>query len=262
MSSLSQMLVFGFSVVVLFVLLLVCLEAGRRIGIRHQKKGTELSSAGLTAVDGAVFGLTGLIIAFTFSGAASRFDARRQLILQETNHIGTAYLRVDLLPLAYQSTVREDFRGYLDTRIAFYRHGFSDPEASRADFAQSVALQGKIWADAVAGCRELNSPATTSLVLSSLNEMIDITTTRAVATETHPPFVIYWGLLVLVLASSFLAGYGLADAKKPNWIHLVVYAAVTAAVVYVIFDLEFPRMGLIRIDAADHILMDLRASMK
>jgi hypothetical protein len=262
MSQLSQFLIVGFVIVALFSLVLVCLETGRRIGIRHKQQGTELSSAGLTAVDGAVFGLMGLIIAFTFSGAASRFDARRQLIVQETNHIGTAYLRIDLLPPASQPSLREDFRNYLDLRLAFYRHLITDPEARQADDARSVALQQKIWAEAVAGCRELNSPATTSLVLSSLNEMIDITTTRAVALETHPPVAIYWGLLVLVLASSFLAGYGLAEAKKRNWIHLLVYAAVMAAVVYVILDLEFPRMGFIRIDAADRILMDLRASMK
>jgi hypothetical protein len=129
MSQLSQILIFGFAVAALFALILACLESGRRVGIWHKQQGTELSSAGLTAVDGAVFGLMGLVIAFTFSAAASRFSDRRQLIVQETNHIGTAYLRIDLLPPATQPTLREDFRNYLDARLGFYRHLNTDPEA-------------------------------------------------------------------------------------------------------------------------------------
>jgi hypothetical protein len=262
MSDTSQVLIFGCAVLVLFALMLTFLEAGRRIGVRHKQRGTELSSAGLTAVDGAVFGLTALIIAFTFSGAATRFDGRRQLIVQEANVIGTAYHRIDLLPAASQPAMREDFRAYLDARLAYYSEGVVNRETRLANEARYTVIQEKIWAEAVAGCRELNSPAASSLVLAPLNDMIDITTTRAAALETHPPTVIYWGLLVLVLASSVLAGYGLAEAKTRNWMHLILYAAVMATVVYVILDLEFPRFGLIRIDAADHILMDLRAFMK
>ena len=262
MSHISQMLMFGSVVVALFVLILAFLEAGRRIGIRQKERGTEISTSGHSVVDGAVFGLTGLLIAFTFSGAASRFDARRQLIVQESNDIGTAYLRIDLLPPAAQPTLREDFRNYLDARLAFYRNLSTDPMAAQADLTRSTALQGKIWTGAVAGCLDLKSPAVTSLVLSSINDMIDITTTRLVAIETHPPLVIYLSLFILVLASSLMAGYGLANARKRNWIDLLVYAAVMTAAVYVILDLEVPRLGLIRIDAADHVLMDLRASMK
>ena len=66
----------------------------------------------------------------------------------------------------------------------------------------------------MAACREVNSPAVTTLVLSSLNEMIDITTTRTVATETHPPRVIFYGLGLLMIATSLLAGYGMAGARN------------------------------------------------
>ena len=83
----------------LFSSMLVLLEIGRRIGLRRMAQDSEGARAGVGAVEGAVFGLLGLLIAFTFSGAASRFDTRRQLIVEETNDIGTAYLRLDLLPV-------------------------------------------------------------------------------------------------------------------------------------------------------------------
>src|SRR6476620_4829390 len=111
----------GVFICVFFVAVLCMVELGRRLGCRHRMKEPDGSVAGLGAIEGAVFGLMGLLIAFTFSGAASRFEARRALILQETNAIGTAYLRLDLLPASAQPKLREDFRRYLDARIAAFR---------------------------------------------------------------------------------------------------------------------------------------------
>ena len=78
--------------------MLLCLEVGRRIGLRRRAKAAGGAVAGSGAMEGAVFALLGLLVAFSFSGAATRFDARRQLIVEETNAVGTAYLRLDLLP--------------------------------------------------------------------------------------------------------------------------------------------------------------------
>jgi len=74
----------------LFLGMLLFLEIGRRIGVRRRKEQAGTGAEGVGAVDGAVFALLGLLIAFTFSGAAARFDTRRQLIVEETNDIGTA----------------------------------------------------------------------------------------------------------------------------------------------------------------------------
>src|SRR5688572_171592 len=104
----------------LFVGTVVLLEAGRRLGASRLAADPEGARAGVGAVEGSVFGLLGLLIAFTFSGAASRFDARRQLIVEETNHIGTAWLRLDLLAANEQPELRELFRRYMDSRLETY----------------------------------------------------------------------------------------------------------------------------------------------
>jgi hypothetical protein len=255
-------LIFFLVVISLFTIMLVLMEIGRRVGMRRKKLDATGANAGLSTIDGAVFGLMGLLVAFTFSGAAGRFDTRRQSIGQEANDIGTAYLRIDLLPVPEQAILRDDFRNYVDARLAYFKNLPSDGMAAKTALDQSIALQGKIWFESVAACDKANSSATTVLLLSSLNEMIDIATTRAVALEMHPPIVVFWGLGVLVLASSLLAGYGMAEAKARGLLHMLVYSAILAIAVYVILDMEYPRVGLIRIDAADHILMDLRSSMK
>jgi hypothetical protein len=98
----------------LFLGMLLFLEIGRRIGVKRLNRHPEGLVKGASAAEGAVFGLLGLLIAFTFSGAASRFEERRHLITEEANAVGTAYLRINLLPSDAQPEVRELFRHYLD----------------------------------------------------------------------------------------------------------------------------------------------------
>ena len=105
----------------LFLGMLILLETGRRIGIRHLAHDSEGARNGLAVVEGAVFSLLGLLIAFTFSGAASRFEGRRHLIVEEANNIGTAWLRIDVLPAPAQPALREMFRQYLDSRLGMYQ---------------------------------------------------------------------------------------------------------------------------------------------
>ena len=101
--------------------MLLLLETGRPIGIWRRRKNPQAADKEGGAVEAAIFGLMGLLIAFTFSGAASRFDERRHLVVQEANMIGTFYLRLDLLPADSQKMLREKMRQYVDTRLAFYR---------------------------------------------------------------------------------------------------------------------------------------------
>jgi hypothetical protein len=100
------------------------------------------------------------------------------------------------------------------------------------------------------------------LLLPALNQMIDITTTRTVATQVHPPSVVYVLLMGLALVSALLAGFSMAESRSHNWLHTLLYAAILSLAIYVILDLEYPRMGLIRVDAADQLLMDVRQSMR
>jgi len=250
------------SAAVLFVAMLACYEIGRRIGVARLGSDPDGLAHGIGAVDGAVFALLGLLIAFTFSGAAARFEARRHLITQEANAIGTAFLRVDLLPTDAQPELRDLFRKYVDLRAVVYSE-VADRAATEAKLAEAAVLQETIWAKALAAGRRPDAAApATMLVLPALNEMIDITTTRHVATQNHPPLVIYLLLAGLSLVGSLLVGYGMSENKRQSWMHTTAFAIVLSLTTYVIVDLEFPRVGLIRVDAADQVLVDLRKSMR
>jgi len=247
------------AIVVLFGMLAM-LEAGRLIARRRALADPESARVGTGVIEGAIFGLLGLLIAFTFSGAASRFDARRQLIVQEANAIGTAYLRLDLLPASTQPGLRDAFRRYVDSRLEIYRK-IPDLDAARAAFAASTRIQHEIWSTAVSACRSDPNPPSTMLLLPALNEMIDITTTRLAAAQTHPPPIIFVMLGALALLSALLAGYAMGTGKGHNWVYILGFVAVISVTVYVILDIEFPRLGFIRLDAFDQLLVDLRNSM-
>ena len=245
----------------LFLGMLLFLEIGRRVGIRRLQDDSSAEAEGIGAVDGAVFAVLGLLIAFTFSGATARFDARRQLIVEETNKIGTAYLRLDVVPADLQPALRESFRRYLDSRIETYRK-IPDLAAARESLARGNDLQREIWRQAVEAVRADGAPLTAPLLLlPALNAMIDIATTRTMAAQMHPPAVVFVMLFLLALAASLLAGYGMTGSKVRSRFHMLGFALVMAIAVFVILDIEYPRLGWVRVDAFDQALVDLRESM-
>jgi hypothetical protein len=246
----------------LFIGMLICSELGRKIGIAQLRRNEDGLAKGIGAAESAVFGLLGLIIAFTFSGAAARFEERRHLITQEANAIGTAYLRLDILSADAQAQLRPLFRRYLDLRSHTYKNA-NDTVAVAAKLKETAALQTHIWQKALAATRQPDAPGSaTMLLMPALNDMIDITTTRAMATQNHPPMVVFILLIGLSLAGSVLVGYDMSDNKERNLLHTIAFAAIMALALYVIIDLEFPRLGFINIEQADQVLIELKDSMQ
>lgn len=172
----------------LFLGMIAAYEVGRRLGVRRLAKEQRDQLPGAGVIEGAVFALLGLLIAFTFQGAASRFDDRRQLIIKEYNAIGAAYLRIGVLAPDEQPALRASFRTYLDSRLETYRR-LPNLAAARAELLRSEEIQQEIWHQAVAGSARSPGPA---------------------------------GIL----------------------------------------DLEYPRLGLIRVDAFDRALIHLRQTME
>jgi hypothetical protein len=237
------------------------IEIGRRIGVRHFAAEGEESTKGFTAIESAVFGLLGLILAFSLSGALTRFDARRQLVFTEANHISTAWLRIDLLPEDARPRMRDLFRRYVDSRIEAYER-LPDFGAFKAEVARSEQLQNEIWALAVPSMARSPSPVAPYLFLDSLNQMFGMTTTRTESFRIHSPPVIFAMLGALALACSLFAGYDMAMRKRRNVLHSLSFALVFAVTVFVIIDIEYPRLGMINITDSDQVLVDLRKSME
>lgn len=245
-----------------FLGMVVMIEVGRRHR-RHlvARGGADAAAAGLGTVEGAVFALMGLLVAFTFSGAAMRFDARRTLIVEEANALGTAYLRMELLPADARAALQARFRNYVDVRIAAY-HASDDPSRAVALLRDAQDLQGVIWTAATSGCQQAPGTACAVLLLPALNAVFDIATTRSASLWMHPPTVIFALLGMVALACALLAGFSMGARPARSWLHVLGFAAILALTIYITIDLEYPRLGFIRIDAFDQVLIEARASMQ
>jgi hypothetical protein len=238
------------SAFVLLPAMIILLEVGRRLRKRHGE------SEGSSAIEGAIFGLFGLLLAFTFSGAITRFDNHRLLLTEEVNDIGTAYLRLDLLPAQTQPELRQLFRDYTNSRMHLF--DAVGPEISQ----ETAGLQRAIWQRATAGASSPGaSPDATKLLLPAINDMIDITSTRQNAFNMHPPAVVYLLLFVFSGGSALMAGYSTKPGAR-DWVYSVALALAVTLTVYTILDVEYPRRGLIRLNDRDRALISLRDSMK
>ncbi len=243
----------------LIIGIMVLIELGYVYGIREKRTRPDLADSASGAIEASIFALLGLLLAFTFSAAQERLEHRRQLIIQEANDVNTAYLRLDLLPPSAQPELRQAFRDYIDARIAVYR-AVPNMEKVVQELKLSKALQQKIWSGAVEGLKETD-PSAAVVVLPALNNMIDVTDARTAMARAHTPVVIFALLFVIALLSAAVAGYGMSKSPGRNWFHRLAFVLIVSATVYVITDLEFPRSGLIRLDATDQLLVDLRQSM-
>jgi len=245
----------------LFPVTLITMEVGRRLGLRRLAQDPEGARAGVGAVEGAVFALFGLLIAFTFTSAASRYETRRDLIVQHTNAIGTAWLRLDLLDAQVQPTLRKDFRLYVDAIIKVHQQA-GDREAVDQTMAYLGKLQNEIWGLAQTAASRDSRPQVATLVLPALNEMFDLTASRYAVSRFHVSLVILWFLIFLSILASLLAGYAMSSAKRRNWLHMILFALLISLTLYVIFDFEYPRHGVIQLNQADRIYLELREAMQ
>jgi len=157
------------------VLVLAAIEGGYRLGsYRHRQPGREKETP-VGAMVGAMLGLLAFMLAFTFGMAASRFDTRKQLVLDEANAIGTTYLRTAMLP-ERRDEIRGLLRSYVDARLKAVQSGRVAEE-----ILVSEDIQGQLWSAATAVGLQHPDSIVVGLFVQSLNEVIDLHAKRVTA---------------------------------------------------------------------------------
>jgi hypothetical protein len=238
------------------VLLWLVMELGYRFGKWRHDHMPDERDAPVGAMVGSILGLVALVIAFTFSFAASRYDARRLTILKESNAIGTAYLRARLLPEPQATEVAKLFREYVDVRIrAVTEH---KPEEA---VTRSAALHDLLRSQAVAAAEKKDNPLMASLFIQSLNEVIDVHSERVlVGMRSRIPIAIWAGLFGLSMLGMASVGYQAAltnTRRSPAMLGLV---AAFAIVLLLIAELDRGQEGMLRV--GQQSMIDLQQSMQ
>ena len=249
-------------VVLLFLGMLAALELGRRAALaRATKPGGSPKAIGIVA--GLVNAVLALLLGFLFAGATTRFDHRRDLVVQELSTISTAWQRLEALPPELRAPVKQDFQRYVDRLVDMH----VDPGLPRTDkgeqqVAALTAAQNTLWSRSVAACLSAGGEPARMLLLPSLNEMFDVVDRERLAREMHPPLVIWVMLGVAGFAAALFAGYSLEGGTGRNWLFNLGIAATIAIVTFVIIDIEYPRLGLVRVSEFDRHLVAFQAEMR
>lgn len=234
---------------------LLAVEGGYRLGRWRHAHVADEKDAPVGAMVGSILALLAIILAFTFNLAASRYDLRRQTVLDEANAVGTTFLRARLLPEPQRAEVAGLLREYVDVRLSIVReHRVSE------GLARSEKLHEELWSRGVAAAEKSPTPVT-ALFLNSLNEMIDLHATRVMfALRNRLPAAIWGALFGLALIGMSSMGYqsGLsATSRSPA---MALLALAFAAVLLLIVSLDRADDNLLPI--SQQAMIDLQRSME
>jgi hypothetical protein len=236
----------GYSLLTIFtaglVVILGASEIGRLLGVRATGRGGD----DVSTLEGATLGLLALMIGFTFAMALSRFEARRDAVLNEANAIGTTALRARLLPAPQAAEALKSLREYVQIRLDITQG--AAPEAGlKAAIARSNEIQETLWRNAMALAARDNGLVPTGLFIQSLNEMIDSQGKRLAALQSRVPNIVLLALYGVAVVAFMFAGY--ANGLEARRVRLPVYvmAMIVSAVILLIQDLDRPAAGFIAV---------------
>jgi hypothetical protein len=234
-------------------------EVGFRLGMRYVDQGDDSAKAHVSSLHAAVLGVLALLLGFTFLMAVSRFDARKSLVIEEANAIGTTFLRAHLLPPEQQRPAKELLRAHLSARLAFYAAGIDPARLERAH-SEAGRIERQLWALAVDAAAQDPRSVRTGLFVESLNAVIDLHEKSQVALENHVPEAVLYLLLVVSVVSFVLLGYGCGLTQRRRAALNVVFALLISFVLTAILDIDRPRRGLITV--SQESLIRLQATLE
>lgn len=200
------------------------------------------ASDSLKTLEGAVLGLLGLLLGFSFAMSVNRYDMRKQLEVEEANAIGTTWLRTDVLAEPARARERQLLREYVTVRLQFLSAG-TDRAAIAQALARTGELQNRIWEVGVGESSVRRDPVS-ALFLSTLNDAIDATEKRSAAFENRIPGAAWALLLFMGSAASALVG---ASASRRSRALVIVLPLVVGAAMMLILDLDSPRAGFVQV---------------
>lgn len=238
----------------LFVANLLLSEGGFRVGrLRARRASKEGDVAVETSVSAELL-LLAFLLAFSFGIVASRFDHRRQIVLEEANAVGTTFLRAATLPVAQGEAVRRLLRDYVDVRLGGTTGGPIDHILRRSE-----AIHAQLWTEAVAAAAQDPRSVPIGLFIQSLNELIDLHSTRLMfALRSRLPPPVWIVLFTVGLLSFFTMGYqaGLTRSRSPS---AIVVAFTFGAAIWLVADLDRPGEGFLRVSQVP--LIEVRQMM-
>lgn len=232
--------------VLTIAIVVAAVETGYRAGQRRAGRRRHDSESVATTLTTPAVGLVGLMLAFTFGWAATRFDLRRTTRVEEAQALGRVFHLADVLPAADRDTVRAFVRDYVRTSLAM-----RDAASVDEGFRRRAALNQNLWTIAsTAGRTNLTSPIVASFV-ASMNDVMDANLKRAVLAQGgRIPLAIVAGLFVILASTMGMLGYQMGVAGSSRSPAVIPLTICVALVIFLIADLDLPYEGGLQVGNA------------
>jgi hypothetical protein len=236
--------------------IIASVEIGYRVGVFRARKSEREREAPIDSMVGSTLGLLAFMLAFTFGMATARYDARKQLVVDEATAIRTVDLRAQLLPEPQRSGIRDPLREYVDVRL----QGALDPDKLAEAIKRSEEIHNILWSQLKSFGSEVLPPDRAALT-GALAEVINLHTKRLNAvTQNRIHSAIWVALYSLAALAMGMVGYRTGMAGKRSTIAIVVVAFAFSAVISLINDLDRPQQGLLRV--SQQTMIDLQTKLR
>ena len=243
--------------ILLFLFLMLAFFAGTRLRAmrkaQHDREGDDGSGQEGYVVSG-VLGLLALLLGFTFSIAVDRFDARRVMVLEEANAIGTAYLRSQLLEDPHRTRMSNILRDYTENRVVLAQEK-AGSEKQIAMLKKNDALLVDLWSATVASFDSIRNIDFSSALVESVNAVIDDDSARKAARLAHVPIGVFVVLFIYILISACMLGYVLGEAGRRSQLGGSVFILLLSMSMMLIIDIDKPTTGWVRESQMPMILL-------
>lgn len=241
---------------VFYICVIVCLiiiELGFRLGRKRRKASDDAAKTHIGALQTALLGLLALLLGFTFAMSVTRFETRKNLVLEEANAIGNAYWRSQLLPPAARDPIARLLLEYTTTALDF-SDADNDPERFAAASAASRRIERQIRSTAAS---VLESPPSISTIMfiQAINEMAQVNEKRRVALENHVPEPVFYLLFIVTGGAMGFIAYGTGLHKRRRLISTGLFAMLISLVLTFILDIDQPATGVIKVSQESMIRM-------
>ena len=246
------------SVLVIALVGLVLVLAGTEIGWQLAVRAKGRGANNISALEQALFGLLALMVGFTFLMALTRFEARREAVVNEANAIGTTALRARLLPEPHRAEVLKLLGEYIQIRLDYIQYGRS--LAQRPDvIRRSNEIQEALWQHAKTVAAKDNRMVPSGLFIQTLNEMIDNQGKRLAALRNEIPSIVLLTLFGITAIAGNIAGYASGLEERRTRLPAHIMGVLVCAVIFLILDLDRPNVGFITV--SQQPMIDTAASI-
>lgn len=242
---------------ILFALMVTCIILGRWLS-KNRVTAAHAKNPGNAAMTTSLYALLGLLLAFTFGMSGDRFRARRTVIIEESNAIGTAALRLQLYADSVHPHFRKYFKDYLTARVSYF-DAATDTAKIRQALIQSQTAGAELWRIAMLHARHPANLVASNQMVPALNQMFDIANTRFWSEYNRTPQSILSMLFLLCISAAFVAGHTSVGEGKFDWFMAIGFCALISCVIYFIIDLDRPRAGIITLEKNARAISDLRS---